>query len=58
MPGRVEAVAVQVGDRIQAGEELVQLETDDLALNITLREQNLKLKEANLADVLAGASQA
>ncbi|UCG24088.1 MAG: efflux RND transporter periplasmic adaptor subunit [Chloroflexota bacterium] len=58
MPGRVEKVAVQAGDRVQAGDELVRLETDDLALNVTQNEQNLKLKEASLADLLAGAGQA
>ena len=57
-PGRVDSVAVQVGDRVQAGDELVQLETDDLILSVTLSDQNLKMKEANLVDLLAGASQA
>lgn len=50
-PGRVVAVAVQVGDSVAAGEVLVQLETEALALNVANAEQSLRLEEANLADL-------
>lgn len=52
MPGRVEAVNVRVGDQVQAGDMLMQLEPDALAINLAIAEQNLKLKEASLADLL------
>ena len=57
-PGRVESVYVQVGDRVQAGDELAQLETTDLELNVRLSRQNERLKEASLAELMAGASEA
>ena len=52
MPGRVEAVAVRVGDHVNAGDLLMQLDTSALAINLAIAEQNLKLKEASLADLL------
>lgn len=58
MPGQVKAVFVEVGDYVIAGDALVQLETDDLALNVRLAEQTLRLKEADLAELMAGASAA
>lgn len=48
-PGRVAAVYVRVGDAVQAGDSLMQLETADLILNVTSAEQNLRLSEARLA---------
>jgi HlyD family secretion protein len=57
-PGMIEAVFVDAGDRVAAGEPLVQLETSDLALNVRLSQQNVRLKEANLNDLLAGAGKA
>lgn len=56
--GQIESVFVRVGDRVQGGDILVQLDTTDLELNVALAEQNLLLKEATLADLLKGASQA
>ncbi len=53
VPGRVQQVNVRVGDVVQAGDVLVQLDATDLALNVAVAEQNLKLKQASLADLLA-----
>jgi RND family efflux transporter MFP subunit len=55
--GRIESVFVRVGDRVQEDDILVQLDTADLALTVAAAEQNLLLKEANLADLLEGASE-
>ncbi len=57
-PGRMVEVAVQVGDAVAAGDVLVQLETDALALNVTNAEQSLRLQEANLADLLVEPAEA
>ncbi len=48
-PGRVTERYVQVGDSVQAGDPLVQLETAQLELNLASAQQNLRLQEANLA---------
>lgn len=48
-PGRVTERHVQVGDNVQAGDPLVQLETAQLELNLAAAQQNLRLQEANLA---------
>lgn len=58
IPGRVEAVFAQVGDWVKVGDALVQLETTDLALNVRLSQQNLRLKEAKLADLISGPTAA
>lgn len=58
IPGRVDAVFVQVGDWVQAGDELVQLDKTDQTFNIILSQQNLRLKEAKLDDLLTGPSEA
>lgn len=52
MPGLVEAVQVRVGDHVNADDVLMQLDTSALAINLAIAEQNLKLKEANLADLV------
>lgn len=57
-PGRVQQVLVRAGDVVQAGDVLLQLDPSDMALNVAVAEQNLKLKEANLADLLAGPTTA
>lgn len=52
-PGRVEAVLVQEGDAVEAGEALVQLERDDLQAAVENARNDLALQEANLADLTA-----
>lgn len=49
VPGRVTQVNVRVGDAVQAGDILMQLDTTNLALNVSSAEQNLRLKQASLA---------
>lgn len=51
-PGRVEQVYVRVGDTVQAGDVLLQLDTADLLLNVAAAGQNLLLKQASLAGLL------
>ncbi|MDX1663959.1 MAG: efflux RND transporter periplasmic adaptor subunit [Candidatus Promineifilaceae bacterium] len=46
--GRVEAVPVSAGERVEAGDLLVLLETTDLALAAEAAEQDLALAEVNL----------
>ncbi|HRQ38819.1 MAG TPA: efflux RND transporter periplasmic adaptor subunit [Chloroflexota bacterium] len=48
-PGRVSEIYVDVGDSVQVGAPLVQLETAQLELNLAAAQQNLRLQEANLA---------
>ena len=50
-PGRVEAVLVQDGDAVEAGQALVQLETEDLQAAVDSAQQDLALQEANLEDL-------
>jgi HlyD family secretion protein len=57
-PGIVADVPVRAGDIVQAGDVLVQLETDDLALNLANALQALAIQEANLATLLKPASAA
>lgn len=51
-PGKVEAVNVRIGDEVQAGDLLMQLETASMALNVANAEQNLRLKQSNLENLL------
>jgi HlyD family secretion protein len=53
--GRVERIEVNVGDRVQAGDVLVQLEIDDLERSVQAAEQNLAIQEANLAELRKAA---
>ena len=53
MPGEVTDVLVRVGDEVAAGDALVQLDTTELALSLANAQQNARLQEANLADLLA-----
>ncbi|MBE2221313.1 MAG: efflux RND transporter periplasmic adaptor subunit [Anaerolineae bacterium] len=52
MPGLVEAVHVRVGDHVNEGDTLIELDPNALAINLAIAEQNLKLKEASLADLI------
>jgi HlyD family secretion protein len=58
MPGLVEQVNVRVGDAVAARDVLVQLDTANLELNVANAEQNLRLQEASLADLLAEPEEA
>lgn len=55
-PGIVEAVMVRVGDTVQKGDVLLQLETTDLALRAARMQQNLTLQETNLTALQNGAT--
>jgi HlyD family secretion protein len=55
--GRVESVTVQVGDRVNEGDVLVQLETAALARAVRSAEQTLVIQEANLAELQRGPAQ-
>jgi HlyD family secretion protein len=54
--GQVEAVYVEVGDEVQTGDVLIQLEASSLERTVRTAEQNLAVQEANLAELLQGAS--
>jgi HlyD family secretion protein len=53
--GRVEAVLVEEGDLVVAGQPLVQLETDLLALQLEQAQAGLAVSQANLDKLLAAA---
>jgi HlyD family secretion protein len=55
IPGRVEELAVQVGDRVKAGQIIARLEQDDLRAAVELARANLANAEAKLATVRNGA---
>jgi len=55
--GRVEQVFVEVGDKVQAGDVLVQLESDGLARSVRTAKQTLAIQEANLSGLLKDASE-
>ncbi len=57
-PGVVELVHVTAGTPVKAGDPLVQLSRRDLALQVERMQQNVTLKEAELAALLDGASAA
>jgi HlyD family secretion protein len=57
-PGRVTHVFVDVGDAVNAGDVLVQIESDALQRAVRNAELNLATQEANLADLREGASAA
>ena len=57
-PARVEAVHVRVGDRVQAGDALMELDATDLALNLAQAEIGLELAEANLDGLLEAPASA
>ena len=49
--GTVEQVYVDVGDNVETGDVLVQLETDDLQRAVESARQSLAISEANLAEL-------
>jgi len=55
LPGRVEARLVDEGDLVKAGEVVAKLETSDLAQQVALRQADVQMAQAGLADLLAGA---
>ncbi len=56
MAGQVEAVYVEVGDQVKAGDILVQLEASSLERAVRSAEQTLAIQEASLAELRRGAS--
>lgn len=55
IPGRVERLAVQVGDRVKAGQTIARLEQDDLRATVEKARADLAASEAKLATVRKGA---
>jgi HlyD family secretion protein len=55
IPGRVEQLAVQVGDRVTAGQVIARLEQDDLRAAVEKARADLAAAEAKLATVKNGA---
>ena len=55
IPGRVEHLAVQVGDRVKAGQPIARLEQDDLRAAVAKARADLAGDEAKLATVRNGA---
>jgi len=55
IPGRVERLAVQVGDRVKAGQTIARLEQDDLQAAVGKARADLAAAEAKLATVKNGA---
>lgn len=58
MQGKVARVMVEAGDRVAAGDVLVELESDALERAVATAEQNLIIQQATLDELLAGASDA
>jgi len=55
IPGRVEQLAVQVGDRVKVGQVIARLEQDDLRAAVEKARGDLAAAEAKLATVKNGA---
>jgi multidrug efflux pump subunit AcrA (membrane-fusion protein) len=55
IPGRVEQLAVQVGDRVKAGQTIARLEQDDLRAAVGKARADVAASEAKLATVRNGA---
>ncbi len=55
IPGRVEQLAVQVGDQVKAGQVIARLEQDDLRAAVEKARADLAAAEAKLATVRNGA---
>ncbi|MGB9879793.1 MAG: biotin/lipoyl-binding protein, partial [Anaerolineae bacterium] len=56
--GLLAAIHVQVGQKVEKGQELARLDTRQLELNVAQAEATLKINEARLAQVKAGPSAA
>jgi HlyD family secretion protein len=54
--GQVNEVYVEIGDEVQAGDVLVQLEASSLERAIRSADQSLAIQESNLAELRQGAS--
>gem|GEM_PF-343506 len=54
--GQVEEVYIEVGDEMQAGDVLIQLEASSLERAVRSAEQTLAIQEASLAELRQGAS--
>jgi multidrug efflux pump subunit AcrA (membrane-fusion protein) len=55
IPGRVDQLAVQVGDRVKVGQAIARLEQDDLLAAVEKARADLAAAEAKLATVRSGA---
>lgn len=53
--GKVEKIEVKVGEKVEKGQLLVQLANHDQRLQLQQAQASLKMAEARLAEVLAGA---
>ena len=53
MPGKVINVPVRVGDVVAAGDVLVRMDTSDQEFSLAIAQQNLRVQEASLANLLA-----
>jgi HlyD family secretion protein len=53
--GTITSVAVKVGDQVQAGQTLAQLDTSDLQLQVQQAQASLKAAEAKLTQVKGGS---
>lgn len=56
-PGRVEEVAVAKGQEVEAGDLVARLDTDDLTLSLAQAQNGLAIAQAQLAKLVAGATQ-
>jgi HlyD family secretion protein len=57
MAGQVSAVHVALGDQVQAGQLLVELDATDLNLSVAQAQQSLTVSEQQLAKAQAGATE-
>ena len=54
--GRITKIYVQAGDKVRAGQRLVQIDTTQLEIQLTEAKAALTLTEARLSQLLAGAT--
>ncbi len=50
--GRVKQLYVQVGDTVETGQALIELESDDLLRAVQTARESLRIQEANLASLV------